>query len=52
MLLKILHADVEDVPVENACGDEQGFALVVLLLMEVEYFLDAIGPIVGREKLL
>lgn len=47
-----------DVAVHDACGDEQGFILVLLLGVEVKYFLDSVGAViwgyhlVGTETLL
>ena len=35
-----------DVAVEDTRGDEQGFLLILLLLVEIKYLLDTVGAIV------
>lgn len=42
-LAEVAHAQDVDVAVENGSGDEQGLFLVVFLLVQVKYFLDAEG---------
>ena len=41
---KVLYTDSINIPIKDSCGNEKCFTFVIFFLMQVEYFLDTIGP--------
>ena len=52
LLLEVLHTYGVDVPVEYVGGNEKRLHFVVLLLMQVKYFLNSIRSVMGSKEFL